>query len=295
MDRLLWMHCFTRAIETGSFSSVGRELAIGQPNVSRHVASLEAHLGVRLLHRSTRALKLTPEGERYYAEARRALDAIAEAEANARGEDAPQGLLRVACPTALAHFKLMPLVKPFLMRHPAIELDLQIADRAVDLIEEGVDVAIRVGELKDTSLRARPLGTARRICVAAPSYLAARGTPQRPADLTAHDCIRYSLLATGRTWPFTGEPVEVNGRLRVSAPDAVRTAALDGLGIAMSPGWLFEDALADGRLRRLLPDWPLSDLPIHALYPVRRLLPRRAAVFMDYIAAAFAADAQIQL
>lgn len=294
MDRLFWMHCFTRAVETGSFSAVARELSIGQPNVSRHVAALETHLGVRLLHRSTRTLKLTPEGERYYAEARRALDAIAEAESNARGEDTPQGLVRVACPTALARFKLLPLVKPMLGRYPKLQLDLQIADRAVELIEEGIDVAIRVGDLKDSSLLARRVGSARRITVASPEYLARHGIPQCPADLAAHDCIRYSLLATGSIWPYNGAPVEVTGRLQVSAPDALRAMALDGLGIAMAPSWLFEDALADGRLVRVLAEWQLSELPIHALYPARRLLPRRAAAFMEFIAQAFAEDAQIR-
>lgn len=295
MDRLLWMHCFTRAVETGSFSAVARELRIGQPNVSRHVAALEKHLGVRLLHRSTRTLSLTPEGERYYLETRRALEAIAEAEANARGEDAPQGLLRVACPTALARFKLLPLVKPFLERYPALELDLQIADHTIDLVEGGVDIAIRVGELKDSSLKARRIGTARRICVAAPAYLAARGEPQSPAELATHDCIRYSLLATGNVWPFESQPVAVGGRLRVSTPDAVRTMAIEGLGIAMAPGWLFEDALDSGELRQILVEWPLRELPIHMLYAEKRLLSRRASVFMDFVAAHFGEDPSLQV
>lgn len=290
MDRLMWMNCFVRAVETGSFSAVARELGAGQPNVSRYIAALEQHLGVRLLQRSTRKLSLTPEGERYYGEVRRALDAIAEAEANARGEDAPQGLLRVACPTALARFKLMPLIPAFMQAWPALQLDLQIADRSVDLIEDGIDVAIRIGVLRDSSLRARRIGTARRVCVASPAYLAAHGEPDTPAALHAHDCIRYSLLATGNRWPFVDAPVEVTGRLRVSTPDALRSAAIDGLGIAMAPDWLFDDALRDGRLLRLLPQWPIEDLPIHALYPERRLLSRRSRTFMDFIAERFAAD-----
>jgi len=294
MDRLLWMHCFTRAVETGSFSAVARELQIGQPNVSRHVAALEKHLGARLLHRSTRTLSLTPEGERYYIEARRALDAITEAEANARGEDAPQGLLRVACPTALARFKLLPLIKPFLDRYPSIELDLQIADHNIALVEDGIDVAIRVGELKDSSLKARRIGSARRICVAAPSYLSARGVPNTPADLATHECIRYSLLATGNVWPFEAQPVTVGGRLRVSTPEAVRAMAIEGLGIAMAPGWLFEDALASGVLQQTLVGWPLSLLPIHMLYAEKRLLSRRASVFMDFLAESFSRDRSLQ-
>jgi len=291
MDRLLWMHCYARAVETGSFSAVARELSIGQPNVSRHIASLESHLGTRLLHRSTRKLTVTPEGERYYAEVRRALDAIADAESNARGEDRPQGQLRVACPVALARLKLLPLVKPFLARYPDIELDLQISDRKIDLVEEGVDVAIRVGELRDSTLKARRLGTARRICVASPDYLAARGVPQSPHDLQAHNCIQYSLLATGNVWPFVHQPVEVRGNFKVDSPEGVRSAVLDGIGIGLMPSWLFADALANGRVRELLGDWKIPPLPISALYPAKRLLPRRAVVFMDHLASAFAIDA----
>lgn len=291
MDRLLWMHCFARAVETGSFSAVARELSIGQPNVSRHIASLESHLGTRLLHRSTRKLTLTPEGERYYTEARRALDAIAEAESNARGEDRPQGQLRVACPVALARFKLMPLMKPFMVRYPDIELDLQISDRKIDLVEEGVDVAIRVGDLRDSTLKARRLGTARRICVASPDYLAERGVPQSPSELRGHNCIQYSLLATGNVWPFVHQSVEVRGNFKVDSPEGVRSAVLDGIGIGLMPDWLFADALANDQVRELLIEWKIPPLPISALYPAKRLLPRRAAVFMDHLAAAFAADA----
>lgn len=294
MDRLMWMHCYARAVETGSFSAVARELGIGQPNVSRHIAALETHLGTRLLHRSTRKLTLTPEGERYYTEVRRALDAIAEAESTARGEQRPSGLLRVACPVALARFKLLPLVKPFLLRHPGIELDLQISDRKIDLVEEGVDIAVRVGELRDSSLKARRLGTARRICVASPAYLAERGLPQTPADLRQHNCILYSLLATGSVWPFETQPVEVRGNFRVNSPEGVRSAVLDGLGVGLMPCWLFADALASGAVVQLLTDWTIPPLPVTALYPAKRLLPRRAAVFMDELADAFSADPALQ-
>ena len=294
MDRLLSMTCFARAVETGSLSAVARELGIGQPNVSRHLASLEAQLGMRLMHRSTRKLTLTPEGERYYAEVRPALDALGEAESNARGEDRPSGLLRVSCPVALARYKILPLVKPFLEQFPEIELDLQIGDRMVDLVEDGVDVAIRVGDLRDSSLRARRIGTARRICVASIDYLAAHGTPQTPLDLPRHNCVLFSLLATGQVWPFERAPIQVSGRFRVNSPEGVRAAVLDGLGIGLMPCWLFADEIAAGKIRVLMPDWPVPSLPIHALYPEKRLLPRRARVLMDLLAAAFAADPMLR-
>ena len=290
MNRLLWITCFIRAVETGSLTAVARELGIGQPNVSRHLASLEAQIGARLMHRSTRKLTLTPEGERYYAEVRPALDALREAEANARGEDRPAGLLRVSCPVALARYKILPLVKPFLRQYPDIELDLQIGDRMADLVEDGLDVAIRVGDLRDSSLRARRIGTARRVCVASADYLAEHGTPQTPLDLPRHRCVLFSRLATGVVWPFERAPIQVSGRFRVNSPEGVRAAVLDGLGIGLMPVWLFAEEIASGRVRVLMPDWPIPSLPIHALYPDKRLLPRRASLFMDLLADVFARD-----
>jgi len=290
MDRLLWMHCFARAVETGSLSAVARELGIGQPNVSRHLASLEHQIGTRLMHRSTRKLTLTPEGERYYADLRPVLDAMTEAESNARGEDRPAGLLRVTCPVSLGRFKILPLIKTFLTQYPDIDLDLQIGDRMIDLVEDGIDVAIRVGDLRDSTLRARRLGTAFRVCVASTDYLVEHGEPQTPLDLPRHSCILYSLLATGSVWPFELAPISVSGRFRVNSPAGVRAAVLDGLGIGLVPRWLFADEIASGAVRVLLSDWRIPSLPINALYPEKRLLPRRASVFMDFLANVFAAD-----
>jgi len=284
------MHTFARAVETGSFSAVARELGTGQPNVSRRIAALEKYLGTRLLHRSTRKLTLTPEGERYYTEARRVLDAIAEAESNARGENAPRGLLRVACPTLLGRTHVLPEVKSVLERFPELEIDLQIADRYIDLVEEGMDLAIRIGALKDSALRARRIGSAERLCVASTGYLAQNHTPTHPSDLRTHQCIVYTLSAAGNTWSFRGVDVQVQGRFRVNTPDGVRSAVLDGLGIAYAPAWLFKDVLADGRVQTLLSEHRGPLVPIHFVYAANRLLPRRARVFMDIIAEAFAHD-----
>jgi len=284
------MHSFARAVETGSFSAVARELGTGQPNVSRHIAALEKHLGTRLLHRSTRKLTLTPEGERYYTEVRRVLDAIAEAESNARGEDAPRGLLRVACPTLLGRTHVLPEVKAILERFPELEIDLQIGDRFIDLVEEGIDLAIRIGTLKDSALKARRIGSAGRLCVASTGYLAQNPTPAHPSDLHNHQCIVYTLSSAGSTWSFRGVDVEVHGRFRVNTPDGVRSAVLDGIGIAYAPAWLFRDVLADGRVQSLLVEHHGPPIPIHFVYAANRLLPRRARVFMDFIAEAFARD-----
>jgi LysR family transcriptional regulator for bpeEF and oprC len=290
VDRLALMTSFARAVETGSFSAVARELGTTQPNISRHIASLEQHLATRLLHRSTRRLTPTPEGERYYADTRRVLDAIAEAESNVRGQEIPSGVLRVACPTLLGRPYLLPRVKAFLNRYPKVELDLQIGDRFIDLTEEGVDVAIRIGALKASALKARRIGTGERVCVATPDYIARHGAPKVPTDLKRHDCILFTLLASGNVWSFKDREVPVHGRFRVNTPDGIRAATLDGLGIAYSPVWLFEDAVVDGRVQLLLEDYPGPSTPIQMIYPERRLLSQRARVFMDFVAEEFARE-----
>jgi len=290
LDRLLLMHTFARAVETGSFSAVAREQGIGQPNVSRHVAALEQYLGTRLLHRSTRKLTLTPEGERYYEEARRVLDAVDEAESNARGEEKPSGLLRVACQTALGRTHVLPWTRILLEAYPALDLDLQVGDRFIDLVEEGVDVAIRIGTLQDSTLKARRIGTAERVCVASPGYLTAHPAPRIPEDLSRHNCVVYSLARTGSTWLFREAEVEVSGRLKVNTPDGIHRAVLDGLGIAYAPVWLFEKELHTGEVEPLLLNEMGSSAPIHIVYPAKRLLPRRAGAFMDFIAERFSGE-----
>ena len=188
------MTCFARAVETGSFSAAGRDLGLGQPNVSRYVAALEDHLQTRLLHRSTRKLALTPEGERYYSDIRRILDAVDESESAFRDNVDPSGLLRVACPTALAHAFVLPHVPTFLERYPKLTLDLQISDRYVNLVDEGTELAIRIGQLEDSALRARRIGSYERVFVASEDYLAKRGVPQTPDDLRSHDCVNFSRI-----------------------------------------------------------------------------------------------------
>jgi LysR family transcriptional regulator for bpeEF and oprC len=287
MDRFLLMTCFKRTVETGSFSAAARDLGLGQPNVSRNVAALEAHLGTRLLQRTTRRLVLTPEGERYYADVNRILDAVAESESSLRDEAEPTGLLRVACPTALAHKFVMPQIAAFLARYPGLSLDLQLNDRFVDLVEEGAELAIRIGHLNDSALRARRIGLFTRVYVASVDYLSHRGTPQKPEDLQNHDCILFSLLATGSTWQFRDAEINVSGRFRVNSPQAAKEAVLAGLGIASGPKWLYEDELKSGKLRQVLCDYEAPPVPIQFLYVANRLLPKRAIVFMDSIAEAF--------
>lgn len=287
MDKLLWMHCFVRAVETGSFSAVARELQIGQPNVSRHIASLEKLLDRRLLHRSTRQLATTPEGQKYYAQARHALDVIAQAESDARGEEHPHGLLRVACAESLGIDVLMPALPDFLSRYPDVQVELKLGDHYVDLVAEGVDLAIRGGVLKDSALRARRLGTSERICVASKAYLERHGVPATPADLMQHQCIVYTLLGSGG-WPFTTGEVHVGGRLRLDNLEGIRRAVLHDLGIGYLPSWMLADQLKRGEVRALLTDYTSAGTPLNALYSAERLQPRRASAFIEFVGGVFA-------
>lgn len=287
LDRFLLMTCFARAVETGSFSAAGRDLGLGQPNVSRYVAALEDHLQTRLLHRSTRKLSLTPEGERYYADIRRILDAVDESESSFRNNADPSGLLRVACPTALAHAFVLPHVPAFLERYPQLTLDLQINDRYVDLVNEGTELAIRIGHLEDSALRARRIGMYERVFVASKDYLAKRGVPNTPDDLRDHDCVIYTLLSSGATWRFRDTEIPVSGRLRVNSPEAVSAAVIAGLGIGHGPEWLFEKGLKSGHLKFILKGHAAPAVPVQIVYVANRLLPTRAIVFMDFIADVF--------
>jgi DNA-binding transcriptional LysR family regulator len=290
MSNLLWMQCFVRVVETGSFSAVARELGIGQPNVSRHIASLEDHLSVRLMHRTTRKLSLTPEGERYYAEVRRALDALTEAESVVRGDDVPRGRLRVACSISIGQWFVRPLATKFLEKYQEVELELVLSDEYVDLVAEGIDFALRVGTLKDSALKARRIGTSERACVATPNYLAKHPEPKTPDELLQHNCICYTLLSSGNVWTFGDTQVAVKGRFRVNSPEAIRAAVLDDLGIGYVPIWMVAKELQEGSVKALLTDYASPSGEIHLIYPAKKLLARRASLFMAALSEAFAAE-----
>nr|WP_314545821.1 LysR family transcriptional regulator [uncultured Massilia sp.] len=279
------MRCFVRAVETGSFSVVARELRIGQPNVSRHVAALEKSLGTRLLHRSTRQMVATDEGRRYYAKAREALDIIAQAEAEAHGEQHPHGLLRIACPESMGAELLIPALPDFLQRYPHVDMELRLGDAYVDLVAEGIDIAIRGGVLRDSSLRARSIGKSARVCVASARYLEQRGVPLQPDDLTAHECIIYTLLASSTgSWPFKNGDLKVSGRVRLNSLEGIRRAVLNDLGIAYLPAWMVTKELQSGELVAVLTQHAAPRVPVNVLYSAERRLPQRAAVFIEFIA-----------
>jgi len=288
MDLLGPMRTFVRVVEAGSFTAVAAEQNTTQPTISRQVAALEDHLGARLLTRTTRALTLTDDGRAFYEHALRALEAIGEAEnAVGRRQAKPSGSLRLAVPVVLGRRHIVPRLARFLARYPEVAIDLAMSDGFVDLVEQGIDLAIRVGEITDQSLVARKIGMVRRVTVASPAYLKAKGTPRTPDDLKRHDCIVYTRLATGNRWHFESRDgplsVTVSGRYRVDNSDAVREGVLAGLGIAVIPAFAFSDEIKRGTVKVLLKAYEPKLLPLNAVYPSRRYVPLRVRAMIDFL------------
>jgi DNA-binding transcriptional LysR family regulator len=305
MDRLAAMQTFVRVVEAGSFSAVARELGTTQSAVSKQVAALERALGARLLGRTTRSLGLTEEGGRYFEQARRLVAEVAEAESALRaGQQRLGGWLRVAASVGFGRLKLLPVVHEFLDRHPDVRIDLRLADGFVDLIEAGLDVAVRVGNLADSSLVAQRVGTTRRHLVAHRALVrrlrrVGPKPPSHPADLAAHDCLVYTELATRDQWRFVagpgaGEPVgtehtvRVAGRLQTNSSEVIRAAVLAGRGIGYAPDWLFEAERASGELVTLLPRWQTPPLPVHLVSPAQRQHAAKVRAFGEFVRAALA-------
>ena len=299
MDRLTAMETFVRVVESGSFSAVARETSTTQSGVSKQVAALERQLGAQLLSRTTRSLALTEAGERYFAQARRLVAEIAEAESELRqGEQQLNGWLRVAASVGYGRLKLMPLVKTFLAAHPNVKIDLKLNDGFIDLVEGGIDVAIRIGELADSSLIASRIGTTKRVLIASSAYLNSlpKGlkVPREPQDLLQHNCIVYSELATQNAWTFTAGPhasedngsqvtILSQGNLQTNSSEVIRASVLSGMGIGYSPTWLFEDVIESGDLQILLPDWLTPALPIHIVSPPQRRQSAKVQAFVRHM------------
>jgi len=288
MDVLLSMSVFRRVAETGNFSEVARELELSQPTVSKHVAALEKHLNIKLINRSTRQLSLSDAGKQYYDDCVRILDELLESEAALRNQQSlPTGTLRINMPVTFGELNIVPHLWQFLAEYPDLKIDLIMDDRQVDLVKEGVDMAIRVGILTDSSLVARRIGDSPRVTVASPEYLAANGEPQTLQDLKKHKCIVYTLLSTRNEWHFTGpngkETIRISGRFSVNNPRIIREAVLAGQGIAVTPTWLIGDYIKTGQAKVILDKYDPTPLEIHAVYPERRFVPAKVSCFIDYI------------
>ena len=294
LDRVTGMQVFVRVATLGSFSAAARALHLSQTMVTKHVAALEDRLGVKLLHRSTRRLVLTEGGRSYLAACERILAEIEEAEASASLDRIePRGTLRLNVPLTFGLRQIVPALTAFSRLHPAVAVDLGLADRYVDLIEEGWDLAVRIGRLKDSGLVARRLAPCRTIVCAAPSYLEAHGAPRSPEDLSGHNCLGYTLpsaIGAGR-WAFGAGGdvvVPVEGNLRANNGDALLAAALAGQGLIYQPTFIVGDSLRDGSLLRVLSGYPTLELGVHAVLPSGRQAPAKVRAFVEFLARRFA-------
>ncbi len=295
MDVVAAFRVFVRVAESQSFSAVAREMGTTQPAVSRQVAALEEHLGARLIQRTTRSLGLTEDGRDLLGHARRVLDSVEEAEASVgRRHSMPGGLVRLGTSSTFGRLYVAPRIPRLLERYPELSIDLRMSDGVSDLVAEGIDLAIRVSAVQDSSLVARKIGSYRRVAVASASCIAAYGEPHHPAELARLPCIVFTGSATPAEWRFEGSegPVTVNvaGRFRTDNGEGVREAVMAGLGFAVLPIWFFGTELTDGRLQPVLTGWEPPRSAISAVYPSRRNLAPRTRAVIDFFLEEFRID-----
>jgi DNA-binding transcriptional LysR family regulator len=291
MDRFQEMRVFVAVVEAGSFVGAADAVALSKAAVSRIVSELEQRLGVRLLHRTTRRLSLTDEGEVFFARCKDLLAGVEEAEAEITERSGQAvGVLKVSAPFSYGVLRLAPLWGGFLAAHPQIQLEVTLSDRFVDLVDEGFDVAIRIARLPSSSLVSRRLSATRMVLCASPGYLKRHGTPHQPADLAGHAVLAYSLLAAGDTWEFEGPDgpvaVRVQSRMRSNSGDICRAVALADQGIVLQPAFLVGEDLEAGRLVELMPEYKSPELGVYAVYPSRKHLLPKVRVLIDYLVAA---------
>jgi DNA-binding transcriptional LysR family regulator len=293
MDVLNAMKTYAAVVSTGSFTAAAERLGVSKALTSKYVGQLEDHLGVRLLNRTTRQLNMTEAGQAYYQRCRQLLDEIDELEAAVRDQqEAPKGRLMVAAPTTFGEIYLTPAVADYLQEYPGVTIELVLADRYVDIVDEGFDLAVRIGNLADSSLIARRLAPTRILACAAPQYLAKAGMPSHPSELLSHSCILDTNFEVVENWPFqeNGQPfmIRVDGRIRVNNAVAVREMLLAGQGIALCPDYVVAKALSEGRLQAILQGFEALDYGIHAVYPHHRHLAAKVRTFVDFLLHRFA-------
>jgi DNA-binding transcriptional LysR family regulator len=289
LDQLAAMAAFVRAVDAGSLSAAARSLPSSLTAVSRQISALEEHFGTRLLLRTTRQLALTDDGRILYERAKSILGEVREIEAAlARDPHQPSGRIRISSPSLIGRLVIAPLLSEFLRRYPAVAVDLLLIDRAVDMVEEDIHLAIRIGRLRDSQLVARKLTDLQMIVCASPEYLARRGEPRTPHDLAGHDCLVFSDSPGSAEWRFadgskTGRKFRISGRLWMNSLDALVGAARDGTGIVRVPSWQVQSDLARGRLQRLLIDHEPAPTPLHLMLQPSRLASPKIRAFVDYL------------
>ena len=296
MDKFQEMRAFVAVVSAGSFVRAAEDLNLSKTAVSRLVADLETRLGSRLLQRTTRKLSLSQEGEVFHERCKGLLDDIQEAEAELSTHTGEViGQLRVNVPVTFGLLQLAPLWPRFMAMHPKVMLEVTLADRLVDLVDEGYDLAVRIAQLPSSSLVSRQLTATRLILCASPEYLRRHGTPAHPSDIARHSVISYTLLATGDHWAFEGPegPVDVKvlPRMRTNSGDTCCAAAVGHQGIVLQPSFLVGEELASGALVEVLPEYRSIELGVYALYPSRKHLTPKVRVLIDFLVEAFRARA----
>jgi DNA-binding transcriptional LysR family regulator len=288
MDRLAALEIFVRVVDTGSFSAVARNQRIGQPAVSKAVVQLEEWLGVSLLMRSTRSVVPTEAGRIFYERAKRTIEEADEAVVAARGSASGlSGKLRVSTSVCFGRLHVIPNLSAFLAEHPDLDIELVLDDRNVDLVNEGIDVALRMGAMPDSNMTARRIAEGRHIVVAAPAYLQRHGTPMSPGELISHQAVIYTRGGGGESWTFRKATAEVSvvlqGRLKVTAAEGMREAVSCEMGFAVASEWNFSPELRAGKVVAILEDWALPTTNLAAVYPTGRLASTKARAFVSFV------------
>ena len=292
MDTLNGMTVFVRVVERGSFSAAARDLRLAKSTVSKQVAALEQSLGARLLNRTTRRLSPTEVGFAYYERCTRIIAEVEEAElAVARLQLEPRGTLRLNAPMSFGNLHVAPVIADFMSAYPELTVDMTLNDRMVDLVDEGFDVAIRIGRLADSTLIAKKIAPSRQIICAAPEYWQTHGIPTRPRDIADHNCLIYTYLRNPHEWIFQtadgAETVSIAGKLRANNGEALRAAALKGYGVYLGPTFIVGEDLRAGRLRAVLGEFEAQNHFIHAVYPHSRHLSVKVRAFVDFLTGRF--------
>lgn len=295
MDSVSEMQVFVRVVQVGSFSAAARSLDLTPSAISKQIGRLEDRLRTRLFNRTTRRLNLTEAGTGFYERCRQILSDIEEAEqAVADLRSTPRGTLKLALPSAFGRLHVAPILADYLRRYPEMRIDLNLNDRLIDILAEGMDLAVRIGDLSDSSLIARRLAPNRRVVCGAPAYFAQRPVPGKPEDLLDHNCLVYTYRASRNDWHFSGpggkETIQVSGNLEANSAEALHAAVLSGVGIGLLPMWLIGTDLKAGRIIEVLGDYHFPDSAVYAVYPPGRHLSPKVRSFVDYLAEYFSGD-----